>query len=89
MVVAAAAAAVGGGSSGSNGLAAAYGPGGLGPAAIQGLEWSRVASKTPVGLLKTQCAHLWQEMQSECLLLLAELLRANLKAGGSGAGPAR
>jgi hypothetical protein len=84
----------------SGGLAAAaaahaHAPGGLGglaPGAIQGLEWSRLASKTPGGLLKAQCAHLWQEMQAECLLLLGELLRASLSAQGSGSaavGPAR
>jgi len=67
-----------------------YGPSGLASGAIQGLEWAKVAGKTPIGLLKTQCAHLWQEMQGECLLLLAELLRASLKGGGGGhVGPAR
>lgn len=62
-----------------------YGPNGLATGTIQGLEWAKATGRTPIGLLKTQCAHLWQEMQAECLLLLAELLRASLKGGGAGA----
>lgn len=61
------------------------GGGGFTPAALQGLEWAKVGDKTPIGLLKTQCGHLWQEMQAEVLLLLSELLRANLKGVGVGA----
>jgi hypothetical protein len=62
-----------------------YGPNGLATGTIQGLQWAKATGRTPIGLLKTQCAHLWQEMQAECLLLLAELLRASLKGGGAGA----
>jgi hypothetical protein len=83
----AAAAAGAAGAAGSAG-AALYGLGGSVPAALQGLEWALATSKTPGGLLKTQVAHLWHEMQSECLQLLSQLLHASLcaPAGGGGGG---
>lgn len=73
------------GATAASGSSTFYGPGGLATGTIQGLEYAKVTGKTPIGLLKTQCAHLWQEVQAECLLLLGELLRATLKGGSGGA----
>jgi hypothetical protein len=73
------------GATAASGSSMFYGPGGLATGTIQGLEYAKVTGKTPIGLLKTQCAHLWQEVQAECLLLLGELLRATLKGGSGGA----
>jgi hypothetical protein len=81
--------------SSGNLLALAGATGGLGGLAGSGLgvqpqDWLRsgvLECKDPVEYLRVQYGHVWNEIQEEALLLLAELLRASLRSGSAAAAP--
>jgi hypothetical protein len=72
----------------SGGLA---GPGAAGGQGLGPQDWLRsgvLECKDPVEYLRVQYGHVWNEIQEEALLLLAELLRASLRSGSAAAVPA-
>uniref|UniRef100_A0A383V4Z3 Exocyst complex component Sec8 n=1 Tax=Tetradesmus obliquus TaxID=3088 RepID=A0A383V4Z3_TETOB len=77
--------------SSGNLLALAGAPGGLAGAAAGGLGAvpgsGVLETKDPVEYLRVQYGHVWNEIQEEALLLLAELLRASLSSGSAAAAP--
>jgi hypothetical protein len=77
--------ALAGASSGLGGPA-----GGVLGAGVQPQDWLRsgvLECKDPVEYLRVQYGHVWNEIQEEALLLLAELLRASLRSGNAAAAP--